>query len=743
MRMITRSSTCVLALVCASMAVSAKAQTAPQTSAPEPLAEGATQEVPTGVEDIIVTAQRRAQNLQETALSISSVNGEALADRQIVDVLGLSQTTAGVNIGTSLGIVRIAIRGISYDTLTQGGESRAAFHVDGVYVSRPPAQLAAFFDVDRVEVLRGPQGTLYGRNATAGAINVITGSPGDTFGGYARGTLGSHNLVRAEGALDLPISEGVRGRIAFQTQDRDGYGSNLATGGEVDDLQTRAVRAKLALDLTPSLSLDLSGDYFHQDDFSGGYHYFGPGHENPAIQPIGVRFGNGAFATNPYDTAAEYSGNTKEIYGFAADMTWDLGSVQFVSLTGYRSSKTLLRTDLDGTPSRLTEANVREDSEQFSQELRLQGDFAFGNFIVGAYAFDEQVSGFNAVPFDRVILGLTPQFSPGFYQGGSLDTRAYAVFGQADFDLTDRLTLTLGGRYSSERKTIDEQFQLDSTRVFFPGIPVVPLRAQVATKEWSGFTPKVSLDYAFSDDVFGYVSYSQGFKSGGFNLGGVQPPFNQETITAYETGIRTDLLQNRLRANFSAFYYDYKDIQVTRLLNNISSAENAAAAELYGLEAEIIAVPTDNLQFDLNASFMRARFNEFLSADAAQPSRGTIDLAGNRLQQAPEYSINAGVQYSAPMQGGTLTARLDGNFVGKVYFSAFNREALSQDASARFDGLVKFASDQNWTVSGFVKNITNEVDAAYAVVGAGIFGFGITGSYQPPRTYGLTVEFKF
>lgn len=696
-----------------------------------------------GIGDIVVTAQRRSENLQETPLAISAFSNESLNDRQVTDVRGLTQLAPSVNIGTSLGIARISIRGISYDTLTQGGEARSAFHVDGVYVSRPPAQLAAFFDVDRVEVLRGPQGTLYGRNATAGAINVITGSPRDELSGYVRGTIGNYDLIRTEGAVNIPLGSGVAARFAFQTQDRDGYGKDPFTGADVETLQTRAMRGKLRFELAPQATLTLSGDYFRQNDRSGAYLYLGQGHENPTVRPAGLRFGGGV-TTEPWDSASELSGNDREIYGFSGTLEWDLGGVTLNSLTGYRNSTVLLTTDVDGAAApRVTEAYVREHSSQFSQELRLQGDLSFGNWLVGAYYFDESVDGYNAVPYDRIILGQPSQFSQGFFQGGKVDTNAYAVFGQADINLSDRLTLTLGARYSSEKKAVDEQFQLDSVRPYSPSNPVIPLRAQQASKRWSGFTPKIGLNYEFSDDIFGYLSYSQGFKSGGFNLGGVQAPFNQEKITAYEGGIRADLFDRHLRTNLSAFYYDYKDIQVTRLLNNISAAENAAAAELYGLEFEITAVPVENLEFNLSGSVIETRFNEYSSADAAQPSRGVINLAGNRLPQAPPYTVNAGIQYSVPMKDGTLTFRVDGSWVGKVYFSAFNRENVAQPAHSRFDAMVKFASVNDWTLTAFVKNISNEANLAYAVVGAGIFGFPVLGSYEPPRTFGLTAELKF
>lgn len=712
----------------------------PETSEP--------QDSPSQLDEIVVTAQRRAENLQSTPLAISAVSGETLQQRQVTNVLALDKLVPNLTIGTTLGNARISIRGISFDSINTGAEARVAYHLDGVYISRPPAQLAAFFDVDRIEVLRGPQGTLYGRNATAGAVNVITGAPEDTLGGSLRLTAGTYDLFRAEGAFTMPLSDTVSIRIAGQSTDRGGYGESIGTGAPVDDEHNRAIRGKLRADLSPNLQLNLSADYFSQNDNSGSYHYLGQGSRN--VAPSGVVVGGSRFASNPYDTGTEFLGNRRRIWGTTASFEWDLGPTSLTSISGYRFSNTRLRSDLDSVPARLTEGTFSERSEQFSQELRAQGEHPLGTWLVGAYYFFEDVSGSNAIPYDRIILAPfrdNPLFIQGFFAGGEVETEAFAAFGQTDFEIFDGLKVILGGRYSTETKALEELFQNDTTRPFSPTNPiiprVVPPGTQSLDRRWSSFTPQIGLEWQASDDLFLYATYSEGFKSGGYNVGGIQPPFNPEEIKSYEGGARADWFDRRLRTNISVFYYDYKDIQVTRALGLLISQENAAAARIYGIEAEITALLTDGLTANLNASSLNAEFTEYSTRDQSRPELGVIDLSGNRLPQAPDYTISAGLGYEFRAGPGEVTARVDATFVDKVFYSAFNREDVAQAAHSRVDLLLRYALDQGVTIEGWVKNLTDETNLSYAVVGSGLTGFPILGSYQPPRTVGLTLGYTF
>jgi len=709
-----------------------------QQSEAEPAVESAAQ---SGIEDIVVTAQRREQNLQKTPLAITAVGSEVLANRQVTDVSGLAAVAPAVNFGAALGTARIAIRGIGYDTLNMGGEGRVAFHVDGFYVSRPNAQLAGFYDVQRIEVLRGPQGTLYGRNATAGAINVITGEPGDKLEGYVRGTAGNYALARIEAAVTVPLSDTVSTRIAVQSMDRGGFGKSTATGEDIDDEHSRAVRGKIRFQPSSTFDVTLSADYFRKKDNSGGYHIFGKGSENPAINLIGTTYGGGQFAADPYDNGSEYYGSYRRIYGFGSTMNLDLGAVKITSLTGYRNSTATLRTDLDGVPADLTELDPYENSKQFTQELRANVDLPIGKFIVGGYYMDEKIFGYNTIRINGIIQGKPPGILQGIYLGGHLHTKATAIFGQADIRLTSRLNLTLGGRFSWEEVSINNINQVDFTRLYSPTNPIIG-RTQIDDHKWNKFTPKIGLDYQVTDDIFAYASYSQGFKSGGYTLGNVAPPFLQEDIKSYEAGIRSQF-GDTLRVNLSGFYYKYKNIQVSRVVNQITIIDNAASARLYGLEGDIIFRPTSAIQFDAGFSVLKSEFLNYFSQDPAQPSKGLQDLTGNMLPQAPKYTFNLGAQYTLPVSGGEFVARIDSNIVGQTYYTAFNRSITGQEPFAKFDGNLKFSSINGWSLSAFVKNIGNKRTVAYAYTTTGLYGFPVVGVNAPPRTFGLTAEYKF
>ena len=285
---------------------------------------------PTVLEEVVVTAEKRTTNLQNTAMSVSAISGDELALRQIDDIESLALSAPNLNFGETTGNARIAIRGIGFDNISLGNEGRVAFHVDDVYLSRPAAALGSFFDLERVEVLRGPQGFLYGRNATAGAINLITGVPGDEFNGYATLTAGNYDRITLEGAVGGPLTDRVGARIAIRSTERDGWGDNLTNGREVDDEATRAVRGTLGFAPTDGLEIILRGDYFEQDDNAYSFRYLGLGSLPdasvgwPGLVPTGLRAG-GTVPDDPRDSTAD-SGpdNVREFYGASLDLSWFL-----------------------------------------------------------------------------------------------------------------------------------------------------------------------------------------------------------------------------------------------------------------------------------------------------------------------------------------------------------------------------------------------------------------------------------
>lgn len=718
--------------------------------------------------EIVITAQKRETNIQKTAIAISAVSGDALRTQQVVDVQGLAQSLPNVNFGQTTGNARIAIRGVGLDNISLGNEGRVAYHVDGVYVSRPAAALASFYDVERVEVLRGPQGTLYGRNATGGAVNVISASPTNSLSGYVDATYGSHNLRKLEAAVGGPVADGLSARLSFQVVERDGYGENLTYGVDVDDQSTRAIRAQLRFRPNDDIDIKLSGDYFTQDDRAYILHYLGVGSiptpataTTPALTgaiPRGLRVG-GTVPNNPRDSTSDINPfNEREFANLTANVRIDLGAVDLYSITGYRRSRFHTQSDLDVTSAPISVYDQIDRSSTISQELRLAGGFGGSSeWMIGGYYFEESYFGGNRIPLDPLVTGSnvpgTPSAAPtrlrqGIYGMGNQDTKAYAVFGNAKIPLLDGLAIRLGARYSSERKSVDEERFLDLVTSyppfvgFFPPLPPGGVRGQ-QSQSYSSFTPSLTVEYQALDRLFLYATYARGFKSGGFNLGQLQPPFAPEKITDYEVGVRADWLGGRLRTNVSAFYYDYTNLQVSQVLGATIFIQNAASATIYGIEAELSATPVRNLRLNANISLLKSQYEEFSSVDPARALLGRLDLSGNDLTQSPRYTFNFDATYSIPTSIGEFTLRGDARFVDRTYFTFYNLDHTSQPAYSQFNAFLTYEHDNGVSARLFVRNLANKRIISSEFVGTGLVGFPIVGSFEPPRTYGVTLGYRF
>jgi iron complex outermembrane receptor protein len=697
-----------------------------------------------GIADIVVTAQKRAENVQDIPLAITAVSGDTLAERQVTGVDALATIAPSVNFGTYGGSARIAVRGIGFDTVNPGAEGRIAYHVDGVYISRPGAQLGTFFDVERVEVLRGPQGTLYGRNATGGSINVITRQPTREPSGYANLTVGNFGRVAVDAALSGALTDGVSARIAVMSNNRGGYGKNEFTGNDIDDANQRGARVMLRLEPTEALTIDLSGDYYRENDHAYGIHYFGQ--YSPAIPLRGVVLG-GHTASRLRNINSEFDPkNDRELYGFSGTATLDLGDVTLKSITAYRHSDYRVLTELDQTELPLTIFPFFERAHQFSEELQLSGKFGRSNWIVGGYYFKENIYGGSQVTRNLAVVGGPNRMTNGYRAEGETDTEAMAIFGQIDFALTDAIKLIAGARYNHETIDIRDQFQLDFVRDYSPTASLnnLPGFPRSATTSNNAFTPKLGVEYNAGNDLLLYATVSKGFKSGGFNLGVNVPAFSPEKIWAYEGGVKFTTADRALRANLAGFYYDYKNLQVSKVINSQVITENAASASLYGAELELTAIPVEGLQLDGTLSYLHSEYKDFVSADPGNLAAGPRNLAGNQLTQAPKFTMNAGMQYSWPSLGGELTLRGEANHVSRVYFTAFNVNQVSQAANTKFNAFLTYRSgDDHWSGTLFARNITDKVTRANGLMSSAVVGAPVTGSVSAPRTFGATIGYRF
>ncbi len=721
-----------------------------------------------GLQEIIVTAEKRAVNIQDVPIAVTAVSGDELRDRHVTDAAGLIGLVPNLGFNTAVGETRIAIRGITFENISAtGAEARVAYHLDGVYLSRSGNINGTFFDVDRIEVLRGPQGTLFGRNAIAGAVNLISRDPTDNFEGYLQADVGNYSSVVVEGAVSGPIAEGVSFRIAGRSSDHSGYGKNLVTGNDVDNQHQRDFRAKLKIEPSANFSTILSADYT-QSRGNTTYFYAGGAYAS-SFAPLGLPI---PAANNLRDITSNVDPkNRSTFYGFGANSTLKLSDeLSLVSVTSYRHGEEFLLHDNDYTGASLVDqAEFGSKSRQFSEELRLQGDYDWGNFLLGGYYFNEKYVSGSIVPVNPVLFGGPDILLDALRYGGTLKTKSYAAFAQATFNVSDNLHVTVGARYTKDQKRREGaffQFDFGAIGPFVAdncrapcGVSNGVLAANIqplGKKSWGNFSPKVTIQYDLSDDANIYATFSKGFKSGAFQPGldtfgnGVNP----EKLTNYEAGFKGELLDRRLRVNLAGFYYDYKNLQVFQVLNGAVGAvlQNAAAAKLYGAEAEITAIPTDGLQINLSGALMHSEFTDFLSLDPTRRTGGTgcdpltliCSLAGNRLPSAPTYTFNAGIQYKIPSSVGDFTARIESQSQSKLYFDQYQNDRVASKAFTTVNAFLNWDSASGKVYGSlYVRNLGDVFRFAGASVGNDFFGAPVQSTFIQPRTFGAKIGVRF
>ncbi|OYY90852.1 MAG: TonB-dependent receptor [Sphingomonas sp. 28-66-16] len=640
---------------------SAFAQTAPVQPAPAP---AATDEAPG---DIVVTASKREQSLQDVSIAVSAVGADRLATAQVNNLQDLQTIVPSVNFGSDFNQAKIFIRGVGANTSTTGSSTGVALHVDGAYVARAEAQLTSLFDLERVEVLRGPQGTLYGRNAVGGSVNLITAKPTTELSGYGRLTYGNYNQLVAEGAISGEIITGVRARLAVKTENRDGFGRNPVTGGDIDGLNRRMGRVQLDFDLGPRSTLLLSGEYFRQNDTSGAIHYLRASFPGVArLAPLGV----GGYATNPRDLASEsYVGTDSESYAFTGTYHVDLSdSIGITNIANYRRFKTSLIQDLDlsavvdalttnGQATTIQERRI--DSKQWSNELQLNVNTEFVKGVVGFYYFDERqhprdtvgLQARNGLPGNIPLLqaaGVLDQayfncgYNPGTVTGGgviapkrvcarsNLNTQAYALFGQMNVSLgmlsesLDGVSIKIGGRYSDEHVSSENP----STIVARNGLGPVLVNTEASThteRTFRNFSPEAGIEWKPNRDLLFYYTYSQGFKAGsGENAAGSTTIVNPENIQNHELGAKATF-GRLLSANLALYSYNLQGLQLNRTISGGPAGfstifQNAAATSAKGVEFEVFTRPAEGFRLNAAVSYTDAHYVDYVTLDPLNPA---------------------------------------------------------------------------------------------------------------------------
>lgn len=681
------------------------------------------------LEEVTVTAERRATNLQETPLAISAFGGDELKIRSINDPSDLQYLVPGLTVGTKGQIARITLRGIGMENVlggSIGGDPGVSYNVNGVVYARPQMARPGFFDIERVEVLRGPQGTLYGRNATGGSINIITRQPTTERTANADVTVGSRGLMQFEGSIGGPLkNDSILGRLAVRTADDDGDLENVLTGGRVGAISERAVRGSVMLNADGALTLLLDVDYYRN---RGTAPRFFIGSNVTGGTTPGEALG-GRLLTDHRHVEHNTDGfNRADIWGTSAKLTWDTGGPSLNSLTAFRSMEVNEGQDLDGTGGRFGNTKFRlNDSRQLSQELQLSSDpDAKLQWVLGGFYFDEDSNAAQQFEFFT--------FNALFNSGGTVKSTSYAGYGQATYPVLESVNLTLGGRYTVDRKEMTEFFSFRANG------------GQAAdSEEWTAFTPRVSVDWKITDDAMVYATFAKGFKSGGFNIGALQAnAYDPETVQSYEAGAKLRFLGDRVQLNAAAFHYDYANLQVNQLVGLVAALRNAAESNIDGVEVELAARVADAVSFSVTYAYLDAAFERFFNTENAFPALGLQDLAGNPLSRSPKHSLSVGAAYAARMGTGTLTTRADWSYKSQMYFSEFRRDSVGQPAHSLLDMSLTYApGDERYYASVFGTNLADEKVWTNVSVNTAVLGFSRATDINTPRTFGVRVGYRF
>ncbi|WP_298399853.1 TonB-dependent receptor [Sphingobium sp.] len=723
-------------------------------------ADAAPQGAASGSSEIVVTALRRETSLSKTPLAISAVSGEDLVSAGIADARDLNAVVPNFALTQDSYDARIAIRGVTSTDSTEKGDASVAFLMDGIYIARPADALSAFYDLERVEVLRGPQGTLYGRNTTAGVVNVITARPKTKFEASFDAHTGNLGARGATGMINVPVGDTLGVRLAANYERRDSYVLEGVDGGVPLDPGRKDLSARLSFGGKISENFDfvIRGDYSHAGgnefgfvDSSNFFNMSGP----IGVDPDYLNPSSKEARTLAYAPAYSGERNDKR-YGIMTEMTYHLGAFDLTYLGGYR--RTTRDDDRNTRIYRTTNVETFYTGRfnNWSHELRAsygEGTAFFAQ--TGLYYFREKsFTDYELGPqFASLIAG--PNARGYHLSSDPFISESRGAFGQATVTPIDNLHLTGGIRYSKDKKSRRGGVYFD---MFDPATQTENYTlsaAYIADASFDKITWKAGVDYDIDGLGLVYGSVSTGYKAGGFNDGCVAGGgtgcaltedtlyFNPETITAYEAGYKFNLFDRRVQWNLSAFHYDYKDLQLSTFATNASGGpvrlvQNAGTAKVDGIETDIHFSPWTNARLDFSGAYTDARYDDFVAQLATGQSR---DFHGSPLDHAPKWSGSIGFEQTFPLaDGGDVAAKILSNYSSS--YAIIDLARLVQYRQPSFTktdvSLTYNAPNKKWYIQAFGKNLENEVTLSH--VGS---GFIANASIGEPRTYGLRFGFKY
>lgn len=698
------------------------------------------------VEDIVVTANKRSENSQRVPIAIHSVTAASLERSGISSTADLGAKVAGVTFQASFAGLQPHIRGVGTTAVSAANENSVATYLDGVYIAGMSASLLELSNIEQVDVLKGPQGTLFGRNATGGLVMVRTKDPTQDFHLDAKVSYGNYDTVSGSVYMSGGLAPGLAMDIAaYGIHQADGYGVNTFTGNEIGKNKAFAVRSKLVYSPSDSTTIRIAADiseahpnYLVQTYNQPGYYVNIPG----GTPYINTR-------KNPWDIENATDPQLKMTQkGLSLTVIHEMPFAELTSISAYRDSGKEVTYGIVPAPVTLQSLYFDEFGDQFTQELQLtsSGPDAF-KWTAGAFYLHSS-AGYN--PFLITGPALAPLQSLNFVSDAKTD--AGAVYGQATIALGEKTNITAGLRYSIEKKSITGYTEA----TFLPPLEFLSGRNGLtdASKTFRKLTWRLGADHQFSDTVFGYVSYDRGFKSGVYPTippgGPTAEPVEPEVLDSVAIGLKTDLADRKVRLNVGAFWYEYKNLQVNIIRGTSITLENGAKARIYGLEGQITARPTDRLTIEASAEVIHGRFRSYPNGSITTPLPASLgggnvgssgDLAGNRLPYAPDYTMSVSASYVVPLAEGSLT--FSGNLYHTAKWFSGADNIVEQSAYSLLNGQVTWSlSDSGPEISIWGKNITNKAYSTF--IGQGLNPGGYTNrSIAPPRTYGVTLRYSF
>lgn len=677
------------------------------------------------LEEVVVAAQRRLESVQDVPIAISALSAESLEARGITSTIELNAATPALVVTEFIKAPTVFLRGLGTTSTVPGQEQNVAVYVDGVYYASMIASAASFNNLDRIEVLKGPQGTLFGRNTTGGLMHIITKDPSSTPSGRLSVGYGNFDTTRVSAYGTTGIGEHVAADLSVMWTDQgEGWGRNLFDGREVSKRQEKNVRTKWVIEPSDSTKITLSGSYIDGEGDMGIARQVLEG--TPVLPP---NFGSAQFTGSIYDINANTRAVSEtEQRAASIRLDQDLGFARLVGIGGWQKVVNHTQYDFDGTPGNMRVATWDPDkSESYTGEIQLLApDDSKLRWIAGLFYF-------HSMGYHDLTLTGAAYAAPQFINvDGSTDTDSYSAFAQATYPLTDTTNLTLGARYTIDQKNIHAAQNTALARA-----------RQDSNKDWGNGSYRLALDHWLTDDIMVYASVNTGFKSGLYNLTSpLTAPVDPEELLAYEIGAKSTLF-DRVRLNVASFYYDYTDIQTTRIVATTSVLQNAAGAELYGLEADIEAAVTDRLQVRSGFSWMQTKYTSFPDAASNVPVNGigqqrVADVSGNDLPRAPEFTANFGIEYRQPTSFGEIGVDTNYYYNGGFYWEPDNR--LEQKAYHLLSAGV------SWTAPSEIYSlrlwINNALDEEYLAYVASASGGPDLGAAAAPRTYGITIDFR-